>query len=82
MNIGRRIYYEKDTGTIVLDTGERSGSVVETSVEEDFESYSVLKTQLRETIGVLQLNYGDYANEFVSCSSVRINPETLKLEFS
>ncbi|WP_163853966.1 hypothetical protein [Paenibacillus elgii] len=82
MNIGRRIYYDSETGKMILDTGERSGSVEETSVEEDFESYSVLKTQLRETICVLQLNYGDYANEFASCSSVRVNPETLKLEFS
>ena len=34
MQIGRRIYYDKTTGNVILDTGEREGHVVPTTVEQ------------------------------------------------
>lgn len=33
MQIARRIYYDKSSGNIIVDTGERSGAVVETTIE-------------------------------------------------
>jgi len=82
MQIGRRIYYEKSTGNVILDTGERSGNVRETTVDEDFENYVVLAQRVRETVGYIELEYGQYADDFAVCNGYRVNPETLSLEFS
>ena len=72
MDIGRKVYYELSTGNIILDTGERSGDVVETTVEQDFASYQVLSTRVPNTIGVLELDHGAYASDFASCDGVRV----------
>jgi hypothetical protein len=82
MQIGRRIYYEKSTGNVILDTEERSGNVRETTVDEDFENYVVLAQRVRETVGYIELEYGQYAEDFVACNGYRVNPETLEIEFS
>ncbi|MBU5441198.1 hypothetical protein [Paenibacillus sp. MSJ-34] len=82
MKIGRRIYFDKSTGNVIVDTGERSGHVVETTNEHDFEVYTALTERNRETVGVLELEYGQYAEDFAACNGFRVNPETLELEFS
>lgn len=66
MNIGRKIYYDKATGNVIIDTGERSGDVVETTVEQDFEVYRALNERVPETVGVLQLEYGQYIEDFIA----------------
>lgn len=80
--IGRKIYYDKLTGNVLLDTGERVGFVLPTTIDQDFESYEELKQRVRETVGVIQLEYGQYAEDFAQCNGYRVNPETLELEFS
>jgi hypothetical protein len=80
--IGRKIYYDKATGNVILDTGEKMGAVVETTVDQDFETYQVLKERVRDTVGVIQLEYGQYAADFAQCNGYRVNPETQELEFS
>lgn len=80
--IGRRIYYDKATGNIILDKGEMMGSVVKTSVTHDFETFTVLQERVRETVGVKELEYGQYTQDFAECNGYRINPQTLQLEFS
>jgi hypothetical protein len=80
--IGRKIYFEKTTGNLILDTGERSGDVVATTAEQDFNSYSVLKDRIPETVGIKTLEYGQFADDFNQCSGFRVNPGTLSLEFS
>jgi hypothetical protein len=80
--IGRRIYYDKATGNVILDTGEKMGAVVETTVDQDFETYQALKERVRDTVGVIQLEFGQYAADFAQCNGYRVNPETLELEFS
>jgi hypothetical protein len=82
MQIGRRIYYEKSTGNVILDTEERSGNVQETTVDDDFENYIVLAQRVRETVGYIELEYGQYAEDFAACNGYRVNPETLEIEFS
>lgn len=81
MNIGRKIYYEKSTGNVILDTGERMGDVIETTIEQDFASYTALAERVPETIGCVQLKYGQHAEDFVQCSGYRIN-ESEQIEFS
>ena len=64
MQIGRKIYYEKLTGNIVLETGERMGDVIETTAEQDFELYTALQQYVSEQVGVIQLAYGQDSNKF------------------
>jgi hypothetical protein len=73
IQIGRKIYYEKITGNIIQDTGERSGNVVETTPEQDFASYQALAERVPETVGLLQLEYGQYMEDFQKSSSVRVD---------
>lgn len=84
MQIGRRIYFDLITGNVAQDTGERSGSVVETTVEQDFEAYVALSERVPERIGCLQLEYGEYAQDFTECNGYRVDVsgETPSLLFS
>lgn len=75
MRIGRKIYYDKATGNVLVDTGERSGNVVETTIVQDFAVYVALVERVPETVGVLQLQYGEHAENFERYS-YRINPTT------
>ncbi|AYO30265.1 hypothetical protein D2962_06210 [Biomaibacter acetigenes] len=81
MQLGRKIYYEKTNGIVIWDKGEMSGDVQETTLEQDKESMPVLKLITPEQLGVLQLSYGEYAEEFASCRGYRINPDTGRLQF-
>jgi hypothetical protein len=68
MQIGRRIYYDKMTGNVIVDTGERSGCVVETTVEQDFQTYTALVERVPETVDWIQLEYGQFAQDFAACN--------------
>ena len=82
MNIGRRIFYEKATGNVIVDTGERSGSVVASTVEQDFEIYTALAARVPDSVGVLELTYGAYREDFAICKGYRVDPGTTMLLFS
>jgi len=82
MQVGRKIYYELVTGNVVVDTGERSGSVVETTQAEDFEMYLALAERVPETVGCIQLEYRQYAEDFAQCNGYRIDTETERVLFS
>lgn len=73
MQIGRKIYYDKATGNVIQDTGERSGSVVETTVAQDFASYAALQDRVPATVGIMELAYGDHAQDFRACNGYRID---------
>lgn len=64
MQIGRKIYYDLVTGNVILDIGEREGSVVETTLDQDFSSYASLTERVKDTVGVIQLTWGEYADKF------------------
>lgn len=80
--IGRKIYYDKATGNKLVDTGESEGLVVETTVQQDFEAYTELSERNPETVGVIQLAYGELSEDFTANNGVRVNLETGKLDFS
>lgn len=81
MKIGNRIYFDKLTGNILVETGQREGSVVPTTIEQDIASYKVLNQRVRSTFDYIELSYGAYAQDFQSAISYRINPSTKKIEF-
>ena len=64
MRINRKIYYELSTGNVIQEINEREGSVVETTLDQDFESYASLNARVKSTVGVIQLSYGQYADKF------------------
>lgn len=82
MVIGRKIYWDKVTGNVIVDTGQRSGSVRETTQEEDFATYKELAERVPEMVGMIQLEYGQYEQDFAQASGYRVNPQTKQLEFS
>jgi hypothetical protein len=82
MQIGRKVYYDIATGNIILDTGERQGSVLATTVEQDVENYTALSERNRETFDVIELSFGQYGQDFAECNGYRVNPDTKALEFS
>jgi hypothetical protein len=83
MNVGRRIYWDKATGNVIQDTGERSGNVVATTVEQDFVVYASLTERVPATVGVLELDYGQYASDFQEANGrYRVDPATGKIEFA
>lgn len=82
MNIGRKIYYDNKTGIVLIDTGERSGDVIETTVDQDFEVYVSLAERVRETVEVMTLEYGEYAQDFQTGRLKGVDPITKELLFS
>lgn len=82
MKIGRKIYYEITSGNILVDTGERQGSVMSTTVEQDIVAYKVLSERNRDTFDYIELEYGQYREDFLHATSYRVNPKTRELVFS
>lgn len=85
--IGSKIYYLISNGNVILDTGDMMGCVVETSFDEDYNSYTDLNKYAKDSIGCIKLEYGELgklleehkANSFkVDISS---NPHKLVFEW-
>lgn len=72
--IGRKIYFDKATGNVLVDTGERAGAVVETTQEQDFQTYAALAERVPSTVGCLQLEYGQDSDKFAQYQ-YRVDPE-------
>lgn len=73
MFLGRKIYYDKLTGNVVLEIGERHGDIIETTIEQDFECFAELSQRVPETVGLIKLEYGQLKDNFRNCSSYRID---------
>jgi len=71
--IGRRIFYDKETGKVLKVIGERQGYVRETTFEEDYPFYDP------NTMRVIQLTFGERAEEFNNMGSLEVNPATEEL---
>ncbi|MGG3448616.1 hypothetical protein ABER98_01645 [Domibacillus aminovorans] len=81
IQLGSRIYFDKVTGEVIQKTYERIGKVAETTVERDIEVFKSLSSRNRETFDFIQLEYGQYKEDFALASSYRVDPATKKLEF-
>lgn len=83
MEVGRRIYYDVASGEVIVDTGERSGDlVIKKTVEDDIKVYKSLSERNRETYDFIELDYGQYAEDFATRSGYHVNPMTKEIEFS
>lgn len=82
MNIGKRVYYDNTNGEIILNTGERSGSVVQTTVDDDIRVYKVLSERNRDTFDFLEFEYGAHREqESIGGYIVGVELETKSLIF-
>jgi hypothetical protein len=79
--IGRKIYYELQTGDVVLITPEKFSGIA-TTKEQDFAMYEALSIRNPETVGVVELEYGQYSSDFQTCSSMRVDVATGNLLFN
>lgn len=76
--IKQRLYF--DSEGYVFFTLDLYG---ETSVEKDVQDFKILSERNRDTFDVIELEYGQYAQDFIeSQGNYRVNPETKELEFS
>ncbi len=79
--IGKRIYYLKVDGRVILDTGEAEGWVNPTTSEQDWEIYSELSKYNKSEVDYIELKWGEFKTEFAECTSYRVNIETKQIEF-
>lgn len=80
--LGRKIFFELSTGNVLIDTGEKQGAVKRTTIEEDIAVYKILSERNRNTFDVLELEFGQYAQDFAESIGYRINSDTKQIEFS
>lgn len=80
--IGRRIYFDKISGEIILNVHERIGFVIPTTIEQDIQTYKTLSERNRDTFDYIELEYGQYAQDFAECNGYRINVDDKTIEFS
>lgn len=76
MQIGRKIYFDKSIGKVLLDTGERMGDVIETTQLDDFSTFPQLKGIDPTTTDFIKLAYAERNAEFMNMGSMHIDPAT------
>ncbi|USK71776.1 hypothetical protein [Peribacillus asahii] len=82
MNVGRMIFYDKVTGEKIVDTGEWENARIKKTVDEQIDTFKELSERNRETFDVLELAFGERAQDFAECNGYHVNVETKTLEFS
>lgn len=81
--IGMKVYYDLNSGNVIVITPESAGIVVETTREQDFKLYKALEDKVPDSVGMIQLEYGEYAFDRAEGGHIeRVDPETLKPLFS
>ncbi|RAW09732.1 hypothetical protein DC345_30185 [Paenibacillus taichungensis] len=79
MLIGMKVYYDVNSGNVIVITPEYAGPVVETTKEQDFKLYKALEELVPESVDMIQLGYGQYnLDRFEGREIVRIDLETLE----
>lgn len=83
MQIGAKVYYEKATGNVIQEIGERSGLVIETTIEQDFAAYGALAERVPETVGMIQFEYKKHEQDREEGGVItRIDLETMEPLFT
>lgn len=80
--IGTKVYYCLLTGNVIKIIGDMEGYVKETTFDEDIEIYRELKERDRQTIGLLQFEFGKYLKLSQGATGVMVDIETKELIFT
>jgi hypothetical protein len=75
-----KIYYDKMTGEVIWYVKYFHQAIID--FDHDYEVVKELNERVKESIGLLVLENGQYSQDFDECDGFRVNPETLELEFS
>lgn len=79
---GRWIYFDKVNGEVLHDTGEVHHTDPDYEAKRDpFSSIKKLIERDPESVGIIKLEPGEYAQDFSEGALARVNPDSLKLEF-
>ena len=82
--VGKRIFFLKENGTVILEIGEMEGWVVEPekdfdkALEEAYKYYADLSKYNKEVVDFIDLEYGEYKTEFAEMTSYKIDVATRK----
>lgn len=85
--VGKRIFFLKDTGVVILKIDEMEGWVNEhekdfdKALEEAYKYYAELKKYNKEQVDFIDLKWGEYKTEFAECTSFKIDVATRKPVF-
>lgn len=79
--LGKKIYYLKENGNIILDTGEAEGWVLQTTVEQDWEIYEELQKYTKDSVDCIELKFGEFKTEFNECTSYKVDVAKKELVF-
>lgn len=82
--IGQKVFYENDTGNILIVHPSVRGDeiyVKDRALEEIIYLYPVLKNRDRNTFDVIELEYGQFDEDFAQSSERWVDPETKQLKF-
>ncbi|OIB04837.1 hypothetical protein AK95_14570 [Paenibacillus sp. LC231] len=79
---GHWIYFDKMTGEILHDTGEVHHTDPDYEMKRDpFSNIKKLMERDPESVGIIKLEPGEFAQDFSEGSLARVNPDSLELEF-
>ncbi|WP_339299729.1 hypothetical protein MKY92_06235 [Paenibacillus sp. FSL R5-0623] len=77
--IGMKVYYDLQSGNVIVNTPEISGVVVETTREQDFKLYKALDDKVPDSVGMIQLEHGAYMLDRAEGGMIaRVDLETLE----
>ncbi|MFE0394763.1 hypothetical protein ACFW4G_03685 [Paenibacillus lactis] len=79
--VGRKIFYDKTTGEIIVNAPSQEGTQVYDAAGL-IQVYPILRERDPETYGVIDLEFGQYEEDFAQATHCRVNLDTLTLEFS
>lgn len=83
MKIGMKVYFDVNTGNVIVITPEMTGPVMETTKEQDFKLYKALSELVPDNVDFVQFEYGRYQfDRFEGKEIVRIDLETNEPLFS
>ena len=80
--LGTKVYYCKNSGDVILIIGDRRGFVSETNFDEDYNIYIALNERNKNTIGLIEFEYGEYFKLSKGSTGVKVDLETNKLIFT
>lgn len=78
MNIERMLFFDKTDGTLILDTGEWKNASRKKTVDQQIATYKELSERNRETFDVIELEFGQYAQDFAEGRLIGVDLETKK----
>jgi len=77
LQLGRRIYYDTRTGNVLYDSGEMTGyGFLKPTRAQDMQAIKILRDYDPTYVGFLELEFGQFKQDFENCIGYTINVHT------